>query len=92
MAAADVTQVGRLAMREEGSFWMAYYAMPDTMDDAILLGSIAMAGIAGKPAVQLVFMTLMRDLVADIIEERTGTRPVWPHALKPAPPGERRRR
>ncbi len=29
-------KIGRLAMRHEGNFWNAYYAMPDTMDGAIL--------------------------------------------------------
>jgi hypothetical protein len=33
---------GRLALRVEGEFWNAYYAMPGTMRDAIFLGSIRM--------------------------------------------------
>ena len=38
-------QVGRLAMRVEGDFWRAYYAMPGTMEGALLLGSIAMGAV-----------------------------------------------
>jgi hypothetical protein len=37
----DMTQIGRLALREEGEWWNAYYyAMPGTMDGALHLGSI----------------------------------------------------
>ena len=34
--------IGRLAMRVEGELWSAYYAMPNTMEGAVFLGSIAM--------------------------------------------------
>ncbi len=73
--------IGRLALRHEGSFWQAYYAMPDTMEGAITLGNIRMAIIVGHPERKEIFMDLMREAVADIIEERTGTRPSWtsPH-------------
>ena len=36
-------QMGRLAMRVEGDLWVAYYALPSTMKDAVFLGSIQMA-------------------------------------------------
>ncbi len=35
--------IGRLAMREEGSYWLAYYALEGTMRDAVNLGMIALA-------------------------------------------------
>jgi hypothetical protein len=35
-------QVGRLAMRHEGMWWVAYYAMPSTMEGAVELARIAM--------------------------------------------------
>ncbi len=35
----DLTQVGRIAFRQEGNLWNAYYALPDTMEDAIHLRS-----------------------------------------------------
>ena len=31
----DTQQVGRLAMRVEGNYWVAYYALTDTMDEAL---------------------------------------------------------
>ncbi len=75
------TQVGRLAMRQEGENWVAYYAMPDTMEGAIFLGAIHMGAVRKNQKRKLEFMTMMREVVADILEETTGVRPTWdePH-------------
>lgn len=70
-------KVGRLAMRQEGDNWNAYYAMPDTMEDALPLGSIRMGAIIGNDARREEFLNLMRDVLADFIEAETGVRPVW---------------
>lgn len=72
-----MTTVGRLAMRHEGSMWNAYYALTDTMADAVFLGSIAMRFVQDKDRKDA-FMAMMREAVSDIIEEETGTRPDWP--------------
>lgn len=82
-------QIGRLAMRAEGDNWCAYYAMPDTMQGAILLGSVRMAIVTRDAARKQAFMALMRDAVADIIEDATGQRPTWPNPPRPAPEHER---
>lgn len=76
-------QIGRLALREEGDTWNAYYAMPDTMRGAILLGSIKLRFVASDER-KNAFMNLMREAVADLIEEKIGVRPVW-GGPKPAP-------
>jgi hypothetical protein len=81
-------KIGRLAMRVDGTFWNAYYAMPDTLDGAILIGSIAMRFVENKARKNL-FMALMKEAVSDLIEETTGTRPEWPEGAKPAPEHER---
>jgi len=83
--ATERTQIGRLAFRQEGEWWNAYYALTDTMEGAIPLGSIRLTAVTrasprnayNKQA----FIDLMRNLVADIIEEKSGTRPTWgePH-------------
>jgi hypothetical protein len=85
---AGGAQIGRLALRHEGNFWNAYYALQGTMDGAVLLGSIAMA-IAIMPDRKCAFMTLMKEAVADIIEEETGVRPIWPNGPQPAPEAEK---
>ena len=69
-------QIGRIALRVEGKMWNAYYAMPDTMEGALWLGSIAMAAVSDKRRKQA-FMDLMRDAVGDIIADQTGEHPGW---------------
>lgn len=86
---SDKVQMGRLAMRVEGDLWVAYYALPDTMDDALFLGSIQMAFVQDESAKQI-FMALMRDAVSLILKEETGENPEWPDPFgRPAPNHER---
>jgi len=73
----QMQQIGRLAMRHEGDNWVAYYALPDSMQDPVYLGSIRMGAITTHPERKQAFMDMMRDIVSDIIEEETGTRPIW---------------
>jgi hypothetical protein len=77
--AADekLQQMGRLALRQEGNNWNAYYMMPNTPEGAVFLGSICMTAVDNNPARRDRFMQLMQDTVADIIEKATGTRPIW---------------
>ena len=74
---SEKAQIGRLAMRQEGDNWNAYYALPDSMDEPIFLGSVRMGAIANNPERKQAFMGMMRDIVSDIIEEQTGIRPTW---------------
>jgi hypothetical protein len=89
MTKEQTVQIGRLAMRDEGSLWVAYYALPDTMKGAIFLGSIAMRFVVNAPERKAAFMGIMRDAVSDIIEETTGRRPTWPDGPRTAPEHER---
>lgn len=82
------TQVGRLAFRQEGGNWVAYYAETERMDDAVFLGSIRMGAVMKSPERKAAFMDLMRDIVSEIIEEEVGVRPTWGGA-EPAPEHER---
>jgi hypothetical protein len=81
-------KIGRLALRHEGMWWKAYYAMPNTMENAVYLGEIAIRFVYNEPRKEA-FMNLMREAVADIIEEQVGERPIWPHGPEPAPESER---
>jgi hypothetical protein len=78
----------RLALREEGSLWVAYCAKADTMDDALFLGSIRRRFV-DNPVHKAIFMGLMQDAVGDLIEEASGQRPTWPYAAQAAPESER---
>lgn len=73
----NAKQIGRLAMRQEGDNWTAYYALPNTMDGAIWLGSVKMAFVGNAPDRKQIFMDLMRECVSDIIQGETGVRPTW---------------
>jgi hypothetical protein len=76
--ADKLVQVGRLAMRREGESWVAYYALPDTMVEPIFLGSIRLGAVTDRHLARRdAFMNMMRDVIADILEEQTGVRPVW---------------
>lgn len=70
-----MNKLSRLAMRREGTMWNAYYALPDTMEGAALIGSIAIAFVASNPERKQAFMDIMASIVADHIEASTGRRP-----------------
>ncbi len=72
----DKIKAGRLALREEGDNWNAYYALAETMEGAIFLGSIRMAIVISSADRKREFMQLMRDVVSDILRE-IGHRPIW---------------
>ncbi len=80
-------QMGRLALRVEGDWWVAYYAMPDTMAHAIDLGRILMVAVQDQTRKQA-FMALMQHFVGDIILEKLGEAPDWNDPV-PAPEHER---
>jgi hypothetical protein len=80
-------QIGRLAFRVEGNKWTCYYAMPNTMEGAIWMGSIAMA-IVQDEGRKGAFITLMREALGDFIEEKMGNR-VDSWKTEPAPESER---
>lgn len=69
-------QAGRLAFRVEGDNWNAYYAMQDTMEGALYLGSIRMA-LVQIPRRKEAFIEIMRDAVGDILGGIVGAEPSW---------------
>lgn len=73
----ELEDLARLAMRVDGDMWIAYFAPVDTMDGAVILGAINIGMIIGHPHRKKAFLDLMRDLIADRIEEALGSRPMW---------------
>jgi len=65
----------RLAFREEGEFWNCYLALPDSMTDAKLLGTILMGAVRQHPEVKRTFMEAMKLALANAAEDVTGKRP-----------------
>jgi hypothetical protein len=76
MTVERIKEMGRLAMRVEGDRWAAYYAMADTMEGALWLGTIRLKLVERRDR-RAAFLALMRDVVADLIEEAVGQRPEW---------------
>ena len=89
MTADKPQKVGRLALRQEGENWNAYYAMPESMEGAIWLGSIKLKFVPAGSARYAAFLSLMRECLADVIEETFGARPTFPDGVQPAPDNER---
>lgn len=82
-------KIGRLAFRQEGNWWNAYYALrQDSLDGAVQLGSLAMTVAATNPKAKQAFMDTMRIVVSGVIEDATGISPEWGGAHA-APESER---
>jgi hypothetical protein len=82
-------QIGRLALRMTDEWWIAYYAEPDTMDDAVELMRIRLRLVRDKPERTRQFVNLARAATGDILEEVFGIRPTWPTEPTAAPEHER---
>ena len=82
-------KLGRLAMRVEGDKWNAYYAMSDTMEGAVLLGSIAIGAVVDRPERKQAFMDLMKDIVSEFLGDAAGGGPVLWDQSTIAPERER---
>ena len=61
----------RLALRAEGNFWNAYLALPNTMEGAKLIGSIALGSCRDREIKQS-FMDLMTKVLNIAIKDVTG--------------------
>lgn len=78
----------RLALRHEGHFWNAYMAMTDSMENAKLIGSIAMGAVTKDVELRDRFKQLMMDVLQLAIVEVTGVEPdEWTE--QPAPDKDR---
>lgn len=76
MASNSIPVKLRLALRREGNFWNAYVALEHTMEDAVLIGSLAM-GPASVPKLKRTFMRLMQDAMAHFIRQTVGEVEHW---------------
>jgi hypothetical protein len=62
----------RIALRAEGNFWNAYLALPDTMDGAQMIGSIALGSAKRNPKIKQRFIDLMQMVFKDALKTQTG--------------------
>jgi hypothetical protein len=85
---ASLQQVGRIAMRQQGDWWIAYFAEQGSMQGAVELARVGMGFVQDKTRRDQ-FLKFVRDIYADAIEEKLGVRPQFPDAPQPAPEHER---
>ena len=80
--AQDATKIeaGRLALREDGEFWVAYFAPLDSMEGAMPLASIGLRFLPGRRAE---FITLAKALLGDMLSASGLTISEWGGEDKP---------
>ena len=61
-------RMGRLAFREKGKFWVAYFALDKTMNGALELGRIRMA-LVGRQDRKNQVMDTMREVFGDLCQQ-----------------------
>jgi hypothetical protein len=81
-------QIGRLALRKEGNWWVAYWALPTTMAGALELARINVNVVTTDEQRER-YRLVLQECVADILENIFGKRPTWPNKPVPAPESER---
>jgi hypothetical protein len=77
----------RVALREEGQFWNAYIAKHDTMEGAMLIGSIVMSAVKNNIKIKHAFQSTMKQILADAIKNTGGIIGSWD--FERAPESER---
>lgn len=81
-------QIGRLAMRAEGDWWVAYYAKMGTMADALELGRIRLSCVQ-EDAQRNAAMECFKSIVGAMIAGVVGADVAWPTAPQAAPEHEK---
>ncbi len=76
-------KTGRIAFRQEGEFWNAYWAETSTMNDAIHIGSIRMSIVIGNDDARQAFIDLVTKNVGEILEDMFGVDPAWTEQQAP---------
>lgn len=87
MTTPESFQIARIAFRQEGDMWVAYFAKNDTMKGAVVMGSIHMK-LIGYKDIQEIFMDTMRNAVALVHHEASG-RGIEFGKVVPGPESER---
>ena len=78
----------RIAMRVEGEMWNAYFAPYDSMDDALLFGSIRIAAVHQDEELKELFMDLMKKVLESSLA-RVSDAKVVRYDLEKAPEHEK---
>ena len=77
----------RLALRQEGEWWNAYLADPDTMKEAMKIASIRLSIVKQNESHKQAFIELVQAILADICKLSGFSIKDWNE--RPAPEHER---
>lgn len=80
--------LGRLAMRVEGDWWIAYFAKIGTMDGAIELGRLRMT-LAEEPKIKAATLEYFKGVMSKMMASVNGAKLEWPTPPQPAPEHEK---
>lgn len=80
--------MGRLAMRVEGDWWVAYFAKLGTMDGALELGRLRMT-LAEEPKIKAATLEYYKLVMSRMVSGATGAKLEWPNPEQPAPEHEK---
>ena len=75
---------GRLAFREEGKFWVCYWARLDTREGAAELARVHLVAVKQDPILKQQFMNFCKSVFDVIAREALGATPLWPKPETPA--------
>lgn len=85
----SLQDIGRIAFREKGKWWVAYLAPRHTMDGATEIGRIRMNLIQQDPMLKERFIGFIREAFNVACREALGVTPEYPKPPMPAPEHER---
>lgn len=74
----NFVRAGRLMFRVQEDMWIAYFGV-DGDEEIVRLGAISVNAIGQSDERKQAFMTLMKEVTSDLLEEVLGERIVWPH-------------
>jgi len=80
--------VGRLAMRVEGDWWVAYSASIGTMEGALELGRVRMS-ICQNKKIKDATLEHFKMAFAEVFKDATGIKLLWPNGTQSAPEHEK---
>jgi hypothetical protein len=75
---------GRLALREEGKWWVCYWAKLDTMTGAVPVARVRMNLVVEQPLLRQQFINFCKACFDVAAREALGTDPEWPKPPMPA--------
>lgn len=81
--------VGRLSMRVEGDWWVAYSASLETMDDAIELGRVRMVLVQSNKKIKDATLEHFKFVFGELFKDATGLKLIWPRGPRAAPEHEK---